>query len=144
MLRATCPGWRFKNTNVMAGFVDLAHSDSLTTDPNTKNTPRLLTPSRRSTFVIEFHVSPTHRCATRARSGALQSVRLSAFQTIKAEIERSAVIDSQMIGKNLPGCGGRLVVVLVVLVMVDVDVGGVWWWWWLSRVRIWQVSGANE
>ena len=111
----------------MAGFVDLAHS--LTTDPNTKNTPRLLTPSRRSTFVIEFHVSPTHRCATRARSGALQSVRPAAFQTIKAEIERSAVIDSQMIGKNLPGCGGRLVVVLV-FVMVDVDVVMVWWWWW--------------
>ena len=70
------------------------------TDPQTAKQPTALTPSLRSTFVMQFQVSPIHKCNTSASSAGF--LRDPAY-AIDAAVARSAVIVSQMNGKAMPG-----------------------------------------
>jgi hypothetical protein len=60
-------------------------------------------PSRRSTFVMQFHVSPTLRCSASASSGGQKSERPQARHERNAEAARRREMEVQMIGKAMPG-----------------------------------------
>merc|ERR1712078_715386 len=88
-------------TYAALGAVDAPNAlTARNTDPHTAKQPTALTPSRRSTFVMQFQVSPMQRCNTSASSAGF--LRDPAY-AICAAVALRAVIVSQMNGKAMPG-----------------------------------------